>query len=45
MKKLLETLLGAEVHASAKNINGQKSSGKEDYNNYKHWRALDGDFQ
>ena len=42
MKKLIETLLGAEVHASAKNINGKKSSGKEDNGGYKHWKTLDG---
>ena len=40
MKKLLETLLGAEVHASAKNINGRKSSGKEDDGGYEHWRLI-----
>lgn len=40
MKKLIETLLGAEVHASAKNINGRKSSGKEDDCGYEHWRLI-----
>lgn len=40
MKKLIETLLGAEVHASVKNINGRKSSGTEDDGDYKHWRLI-----
>lgn len=40
MKKLLETLLGVEVHASAKNINGKKSSGREDDRGYEHWRLI-----
>ena len=44
MKKLIETLIGAEVHASAKNINGRKSSGTEDVGSLKHWKSLDSHF-
>lgn len=40
MKKFIMNLLGIE--ATAKNIRGQKSSGCEDANCYKHWRAIDG---
>lgn len=41
MNKLMNVLFGAEMHASAKDIRGKKSSGCEDDGDYKHWRALD----
>lgn len=41
MNKLMNVLFGAEMHASAKDIRGKKSSGCEDSIDYKHWRDLD----
>ena len=39
MKKLIEKLLGAKVHAKHTAIKGKKSSGREDASSaYKHWR-------
>lgn len=37
----MNVLFGAEMHASAKDIRGKKSSGCEDNSDYKHWRDLD----
>lgn len=37
MNKLMSMLLGAETHASAKEIRGKKSQGVEDTSSYKHW--------
>ena len=37
MNKLMSMLLGAETHATAKEIRGKKSQGVEDTSSYKHW--------
>lgn len=37
MNKLMSMLLGAEMHASAKEIRGKKSQGVEDSSSYKNW--------
>lgn len=37
MNKLMSMLLGAETHASAKEIRGKKSQGVEDLSSYKNW--------
>lgn len=37
MNKLMNVLFGAEMHASAKDIRGKKSSGVEDNSGYSHW--------
>lgn len=42
MNKLMSMLLGAETHASAKEIRGKKSQGVEDASNYKHWAERKG---
>lgn len=42
MNKLMNVLFGAEMHASAKDIRGKKSSGcEDDSSNYNHWRAIE----
>ena len=41
MNKLMNVLFGAEMHASAKDIRGKKSSGCEDEAAYNNWRAVD----
>lgn len=40
MKKFIAKLYGAEEHASAKEIKGQKSSGREDGGYYSHWQLI-----
>lgn len=39
MNKLMNVLFGAEMHASAKDIRGKKSSGVEDIDGFNHWRS------
>ncbi len=39
MKALIKKVMGIGVFASAKNVMGRKSSGREDYAGYKNWRA------
>ena len=40
MKKFIAKLYGATEHASAKEIKGQKSSGREDDSGYNHWQLV-----
>ena len=35
MKKFIKKIFG--IHAGAKNVNGRKSSGVEDFSGYKNW--------
>lgn len=42
MNKLMSMLLGAETHASAKEIRGKKSQGVEDFPAYKNWAERKG---
>ena len=44
MNKLMNVLFGAEMHASAKDIRGRKSSGCEDDGGYNNWKAVDQNF-
>ena len=39
MKKLIEKMLGAKVHAKHTAIKGKKSAGVEDDGGYKNWKA------
>jgi hypothetical protein len=43
MKKLIEKLFGAKVHANHTAIKGKKSSGKEDAGGFNHWKSMSGD--
>ena len=44
VKKTVEFLTGAKVHAMHTAIKGKKSSGKEDsFSNDKNWKSLTGD--
>ena len=38
MKRLIEILTGAKLHATKSAIKGRKSSGSEDTGSYKHWK-------
>lgn len=40
--KSLNNMKVQKVYATAKNINGRKSGGVEDYSGYVHWRAASG---